>query len=410
VKLRVLHKALDGVGGAEVLLVAQAQSLARAGARAELRTLLFTEEKWAERTRGLEVTALHRGGPGHKPPRLRRALNARQLEWLLADLDEAGVTIAHGYPVSAALGAARSRGLRLWYCHEAPRWLHPEAANPYLVRHGARAPERHAPTYYRTSFASPAGLLPLIGRRRPSRVLADVRGVSGLDAVWANSEYTRESVRRIYPSVSAEVVYPFVTFPAEAPRRSGKRSSGLRILCVTRLEWVKNLDTLLEAFLLYRKRKDPGARLEIVGTGPAAAELQRIALVTGLSDSVAFHGFLPDAELDRLAADCDIFACLPLDEPFGMIFPEAVARGLLVLGPDHGGPLEILEGGKLGELADPLEPEAIADALSRLAALSDAEADARRNAADAACRARFSPEVVGPRMLELLRRAGVALK
>jgi glycosyltransferase involved in cell wall biosynthesis len=409
-KLRVLHKALDTVGGAEILLVDQARYFARAGADVALRTLVFSTEKWADRCGSLGVTALHASSSKSRPPRLRRALDAGQIAWLLEELASSDVSVVHGYPLSSALGAATSPGLRLWYCHEAPRWLHPEAANPYLHRHAARAPERHAPSYYRRSFKSTLGALPLVGRRRPSRVLSDVRGVSSLGAVWANSEYTRDSVRRIYPAVEAEVVHPFVHFPSEPPRRSGKRADGLRILSVTRLEWIKNLDTLFEGFRLFRRKEDPRARLELVGTGPAEGALRELARRLEIAQNVEFHGFLPEARLALLAAECDLFACLPLDEPFGMIFPEAVARGLLVLGPDHGGPLEILDGGRLGELADPLDPEAIAAGLTRLARLTDAETDERRRRADASCRARFAPEVVGARMLELLRRAGSAIK
>jgi glycosyltransferase involved in cell wall biosynthesis len=410
VKIRVVHRALDTVGGAEILLVDQAQSFARAGASVELRTLYWSPERWSDRTRPLEVKTLYQHAPHRAPPRLSRVLSARQIDFLLAELEGVDVTIAHGYPLNSALGSASNQGLRLWYCHEAPRWLHPDAANPYLARHATRAPERHAPRYYRRVYASPTGGMPLIGRRRPSRVFADVRGVSHLSALWANSEYTRDSVRRIYPSVQAEVVYPFVRFPPAPPRRSGKPRAELRILCVSRLEWLKNLDTLFDGFALFREKTAPRARLEVVGTGPAREALEKLARRLGLADAVHFHGFLPDPELDALAERCDVFACLPLDEPFGLIFPEAVARGLLVLGPDHGGPLEILDGGRLGELADPLDPEAIAAGLARLAKLSDAEADARRNAADRACRARFSGEVIGARMLALLDRQGVSLR
>jgi glycosyltransferase involved in cell wall biosynthesis len=164
---------------------------------------------------------------------------------------------------------------------------------------------------------------------------------------------------------------------------------------------------LLEGFSLYR-RGDPRATLDIVGTGPVQAALEALRASLSLGESVRFHGFLSDDELGRLAGRADVFACLPFDEPFGLIFPEAIARGLLVVGPDHGGPVEILDGGRLGELADPLSPESIAEALARLAKLSDEEAEKRRAAADAACRDRFSPEVVGARMLSLLKRHGLS--
>ena len=84
-----------------------------------------------------------------------------------------------------------------------------------------------------------------------------------------------------------------------------------------------------------------------------------------------------------------------------MVFPEAAARGLLLIGPDHGGPLEILDDGRLGWCVDAFSPDALAQALSQVASLSDAEADRRRAAADQACRARFAATVIGPQ----LRRA-----
>jgi glycosyltransferase involved in cell wall biosynthesis len=82
-----------------------------------------------------------------------------------------------------------------------------------------------------------------------------------------------------------------------------------------------------------------------------------------------------------------------------MVLPEAASRGLLLVGSDHGGPREILEAGAIGELCDPFAAESIAAALRRTFALTDAEADARRIAADRSVRARFGAEVVG-RQLE----------
>jgi glycosyltransferase involved in cell wall biosynthesis len=407
-QVRFLHRALDVVGGAEVLLVDQAHYFAQAGADVRVRTLVYDPATWDERLGGLPVDAWYRAD-GDRRPRLTRTLGRRRLGWLLRELDQCDVAFAHGYPLSAALGASQGRGARVWHCLEAPRWLHPEASNPYLAKHAERAPLRHGPHHYRTSLASPVGAWPFVGRRRPSRVSEDRAGVLGLTAVWALSEYTRDSVRRIYPSVNAEVLAPIVRLPARPPHKGSLARDGLRVLCATRLEWVKNLDTLLEGFARYRQRTDPRARLSIVGTGSALPALEELAGRLGIASGVRFHGFLSDSELDQLSAQCDVFACVPLDEPFGLVFPEAMARGLLALGPDHGGPAEILDHGKLGELVDPLDPDAIAGGFARLRRLTDAEVDQRRTQADAACRQRYAAEVVGARMLELLAGLGVEL-
>jgi glycosyltransferase involved in cell wall biosynthesis len=94
---------------------------------------------------------------------------------------------------------------------------------------------------------------------------------------------------------------------------------------------------------------------------------------------------------------------LPVDEPFGMVFPEAAAHGLLLVGPDHGGPLEILDGGRFGWVCDAFSPEQLAEAFARIWALDDATVDRRREEADRACRARYAVDVVGPQLLRLLR-------
>ena len=50
-----------------------------------------------------------------------------------------------------------------------------------------------------------------------------------------------------------------------------------------------------------------------------------------------------------------------------------------VRGPDHGGPLEILDGGRLGWAVDPLAPAALAEALAEAWRLPHGEADRRRS-------------------------------
>jgi glycosyltransferase involved in cell wall biosynthesis len=405
-KVRFLHRSLDVVGGAEVLLADQARFLERAGADVRVRTLVYDPRNWDERLGPIPVDAWFRATSDRRP-RLTRTLGRRRLGWLLRDLAECDVALAHGYPLSAALGAASGGRARIWHCLEAPRWLYPEGSNPYLAKNAARAPLRHGPHHYRTSLASPVGAWPLVGRRRPSRVAADRAGVLGLTAVWALSEYTRDSVQRIYPTVSAEVLPPIVRFPERVVNKAPLAREGLRILCATRLEWVKSLDTLIEGFSRYRQRTDPRATLSIVGTGSALPALKELVVALGVASGVRFHGFLSDAELVELSASSDVFACTPLDEPFGLVFPEAIARGLLALGPDHGGPAEILEQGKLGELVDPLEPDSIAGGFARIRRLSDADVNKRRALADMACRERYSANVVGARLLELLAKLGI---
>ena len=160
------------------------------------------------------------------------------------------------------------------------------------------------------------------------------------------------------------------------------------MLVHSRIEVLKNIDTVIRGFAQFHAASQ-GSHLHVVGDGPARASLQALAAQLLPAGAFTFHGYLSDAELRRVYDACDVFALLPLDEPFGMVFPEAAAKGLLLIGPDHGGPLEILDGGRLGWCVDAFSPEALAQALSQVASLSDAEADRRRAQADQACRDAF---------------------
>jgi glycosyltransferase involved in cell wall biosynthesis len=404
----VLHPVLSEVGGAEILMVEQAGILASLGAEVSIRTAVYDAGYWATRVGGLNVEALAVEAPGErlKGP---RSPSASSMRWLLGGVGDARLAIAHNYPTSAALGASETSAVKVWYCHEPPRGLYPRETSPYLAENAGRAPGRDGPRYYRTSLNSWFGGLPLIGRRRSSRLEQDRRGVATLNAVWANSEFTRDNVRRIYGTVPADVVYPTVDIQVVSGR-TGAAREGLKVLSLTRLHWVKNLDTLVEGFAAFRSRHDARAELHLVGDGPLKSTLVRRVEDLGLNGSAHVHGFLGDDELAALSALCDVFACVPLDEPFGMVFPEAMTRGLLVLGPNHGGPFEILDGGKFGEVVDPLDPEAVADGFARIRSLSNADADARRTRAAASVRQRFSRQATIERMNRLLARHDVDLQ
>jgi glycosyltransferase involved in cell wall biosynthesis len=142
-----------------------------------------------------------------------------------------------------------------------------------------------------------------------------------------------------------------------------------------------------------------------VGEGREREFLEGMTRDLALTKRVTFHGYLPDEELSRVYERCDVLTLLTLDEPFGMVFPEAAARGLLLIGPDHGGPLEILEGGELGWCVPALSSEALCSALEEVSRLTSCDVARRRRAADRSCRERFGRDAIGRRLNELLLEA-----
>jgi phosphatidyl-myo-inositol dimannoside synthase len=123
------------------------------------------------------------------------------------------------------------------------------------------------------------------------------------------------------------------------------------VVCVSRMVRRKGQDTLIRAWPQVRAEVSDAVLL-LVGDGPYASDLRRLARRVGISDAVLFTGPVPWAELPAYYDAGDVFA-MPcrtrragLDvEGLGLVYLEASATGLPVIGGDSGGaPDAILDG------------------------------------------------------------------
>ena len=104
------------------------------------------------------------------------------------------------------------------------------------------------------------------------------------------------------------------------------------ILFVGRINWVKNIDKLLEALAIVRRRR-PSAALVCVGPSDNGhrAELERKVQELGLGDSVIFTGMLKGEQLKAAYARGNLLALVSQKENFGLAAAEALAAGLPVV-------------------------------------------------------------------------------
>jgi phosphatidylinositol alpha-1,6-mannosyltransferase len=149
------------------------------------------------------------------------------------------------------------------------------------------------------------------------------------------------------------------------------------VLCVSRLVPRKGQDTLIRAWpRVLAARAAAGGQepaLLIVGDGPYRNDLDRLAGRLGVTGSVRFTGPVPEADLPGYYAAADIFA-MPcrtrrggLDvEGLGIVYLEASAAGLPVIGGDSGGAPDAIEPGESGYVVPGRDPDAL---VSRLTAL-----------------------------------------
>lgn len=143
------------------------------------------------------------------------------------------------------------------------------------------------------------------------------------------------------------------------------------ILSVGRLVPRKGHLALLRAMPQIIKRV-PNAQLIIVGQGPEISPCSRAAQRMGVRDHVTFAGALGDGEVQALYSLCDVFA-LPVREDangqiegFGLVFSEAHAHGKPVVAGKSGGVAEAVIHNETGIIANPDDPDEIAEAITHL--------------------------------------------
>ena len=125
--------------------------------------------------------------------------------------------------------------------------------------------------------------------------------------------------------------------------RCGVAPDGALLLAVSRFHPEKRLPTIIHAFARARRiRGDLG--LVIVGDGLARASIERAVRRTR---GVALLGRIDDRPtLARILASADLFVHGSAAETYGLAVAEALASGLTVVCPDHGGAADLAKAGR----------------------------------------------------------------
>jgi phosphatidylinositol alpha 1,6-mannosyltransferase len=124
--------------------------------------------------------------------------------------------------------------------------------------------------------------------------------------------------------------------------------------------YVGRLGKEKQVHLLRHLRGLAGARLVVVGDGPARGELEQQLR------GVKFLGFQSGADLSRTVASLDVFVHTGVDETFCQSIQEALASGVPVVAPASGGPLDLVRHGHNGWLYPAAKPRLIRGAVEVL--------------------------------------------
>ncbi|MFW7377347.1 MAG: glycosyltransferase family 4 protein [Oligoflexus sp.] len=118
-------------------------------------------------------------------------------------------------------------------------------------------------------------------------------------------------------------------------------TSTLKVVFVGRLVALKGPDIVLRASLPYLRQKS--MHLEFVGDGPLMSELRDIVAKENLQDQVRFHGWIAQqSQVQKMMQDFHVLAFPSVREFGGGVVVEAMAKGVVPIVLDYGGPGEIV--------------------------------------------------------------------
>jgi phosphatidylinositol alpha-1,6-mannosyltransferase len=275
---------------------------------------------------------------------------------------------------------------------------------PSVARRATRILAEHGCDTVLFGAAAPLGLLaPSLRRAGAGRIVAITHGH---EAGWAALPGARSLLRRIGDetdvltylgeyfrvrlarALSAQAAARMVRLAPGVDNASFRPGAGgdmVRerlglgerpvVVCVSRMVPRKGQDTLIRAWpqVLAAARGRPA--LLLVGDGPYRAKLGRLAQQAGVADSVVFTGPVPAPDLPAHYDAGDVFA-MPcrtrrggLDvEGLGIVYLEASASGLPVVGGDSGGAPDAILPGETGYVVPGRDVAGVADRIAGLLA------------------------------------------
>ena len=190
------------------------------------------------------------------------------------------------------------------------------------------------------------------------------------DHLIANSEYTRQRIRKYYRRDS-QVIYPPVStnFQPALPKlqqaelrpenKIQDTTAGYEVpdteyfLVVSRLSPYKKVDLAVEVF------NKLGLALIVIGEGEQLEYLKKIA-----APNVRILGWQSDAHITRYYKGARAFI-FPCEDDFGMTAVESMQQGVPVIAYRAGGVVETVQEGVTGEFFGSQTVEVLADAVSR---------------------------------------------
>ncbi len=172
------------------------------------------------------------------------------------------------------------------------------------------------------------------------------------------------------------------------------------IITVSRLVEKNAVDDLISAFA---KLQTANYKLLILGSGPLEKSLKLQVTSLKLQDKVLFLGNIPNDEVPKYLAIADVFVRPSLSEGLGIVFLEAMATRVPIIGTPVGGITDFLEDGETGLFCEVKNPKSIAEKIKILLENNELREKIVKNAKELVAK-NYNWDTIAPKMEKIFRQ------
>lgn len=195
--------------------------------------------------------------------------------------------------------------------------------------------------------------------------------LAAANAVASISEFTKVEVLKASHPVNISVIAPGIDLKIFHKERSASKAPF--IISVGALKDRKGYHNAIPGFAM-AKKEIPDLQYKIVGSQSDSeyfSKLKHLSWEYGVEDSVHFLSDITDADLSRLYSEAEVFLLPSVNdkfhfEGFGIVFLEAAAAGLPVIGTKGCGIESSVDDGRNGFLVPQNDISGIAEAIIKI--------------------------------------------
>lgn len=120
------------------------------------------------------------------------------------------------------------------------------------------------------------------------------------------------------------------------------KNEKFRFISIGNLLEVKGFDIVIKAFYLHNSKCNSDSELLLVGKGPLKESLKDLAEKLGIAGKVKFLGLLSRDQIPDILSSSHCLVMGSRKETFGVVFIEALASGIPIIGTKCDGPMYIV--------------------------------------------------------------------